>query len=205
MNRFIGILGIIAILGIAYLLSNNKKNIDKRLIIWGLSLQLFFGIFILVTPFGKPIFAWFDKGIKKLLSFSNEGSTFLVKSFVTESVEPSVINFAFFVLPTVVFFSALMAVLYHIGIMQKIIKFVAVIMQKTMGTSGAETTSISANIFVGQTEAPLVIKPFISKMTKSELMAVMTGGFATVAGGVMAIYVGMLQNIPGIAGHLMAA
>jgi len=205
MNRFIGILGILAILGIAYLLSNNKKNIDKRLIIWGLSLQLFFGIFILVTPFGKPIFAWFDKGIKKLLSFSNEGSTFLVKSFVTESVEPSVINFAFFVLPTVVFFSALMAVLYHIGIMQKIIKFVAVIMQKTMGTSGAETTSISANIFVGQTEAPLVIKPFISKMTKSELMAVMTGGFATVAGGVMAIYVGMLQNIPGIAGHLMAA
>jgi len=205
MNRFIGILGIIAILGIAYLLSNNKKNIDKRLIIWGLGLQLTFGIFILVTPFGKPIFAWFDKGIKKLLSFSNEGSTFLVKSFVTESVEPSVINFAFFVLPTVVFFSALMAVLYHIGIMQKIIKFVAVIMQKTMGTSGAETTSISANIFVGQTEAPLVIKPFISKMTKSELMAIMTGGFATVAGGVMAIYVGMLQNIPGIAGHLMAA
>ena len=205
MDRFIGILGIIAILGIAYLLSNNRKNIDKRLIIWGLSLQLFFGIFILVTPFGKPIFAWFDKGIKKLLSFSNEGSTFLVKSFVTESVEPSVINFAFFVLPTVVFFSALMAVLYHIGIMQKIIKFVAVIMQKTMGTSGAETTSISANIFVGQTEAPLVIKPFISKMTKSELMAIMTGGFATVAGGVMAIYVGMLQNIPGIAGHLMAA
>ncbi len=205
MNRFIGILGIFAILGIAYLLSNNKKNIDKRLIIWGLGLQLTFGIFILVTPFGKPIFAWFDKGIKKLLSFSNEGSTFLVKSFVTQSVEPSVINFAFFVLPTVVFFSALMAVLYHIGIMQKIIKFVAVIMQKTMKTSGAETTSISANIFVGQTEAPLVIKPFISKMTKSELMAVMTGGFATVAGGVMAIYVGMLENIPGIAGHLMAA
>ncbi len=205
MNRFIGVLGIAAILGIAYLLSNNKKNIDKRLIIWGLGLQLTFGIFILVTPFGKPIFTWFDKGIKKLLSFSNEGSTFLVKSFVTQSVEPSVINFAFFVLPTVIFFSALMAVLYHIGIMQKIIKFVAVIMQKTMKTSGAETTSISANIFVGQTEAPLVIKPFISKMTKSELMAVMTGGFATVAGGVMAIYVGMLENIPGIAGHLMAA
>ena len=205
MERFIGILGIIAILAIAYLMSNNKKNIDLRVVVWGLSLQLLFGIFILVTPFGKPIFSWFDRIIKKLLSFSNEGSNFLVKSFVTESVEPSVINFAFFVLPTVVFFSALMAVLYHIGIMQKIIKFVAIIMQKTMGTSGAETTSISANIFVGQTEAPLVIKPFVSKMSKSELMAIMTGGFATVAGGVMAIYVGMLENIPGIAGHLMAA
>lgn len=205
MNRFIGILGIFAILGIAFLMSNNKKNIDLRLVIWGLGLQLLFGIFILVTPFGKPIFSWFDKLINKLLSFSNEGSNFLVKSFITDSVEPSVINFAFFVLPTVIFFSALMAVLYHLGIMQKIIKIVAIVMQKTMGTSGAETTSISANIFVGQTEAPLVIKPFVSKMTKSELMAVMTGGFATVAGGVMAIYVGMLQNIPGIAGHLMAA
>ncbi len=205
MERFIGIGGVIAILGIAYLLSNNKNNINLKVVFWGLGLQLLFGIFILVTPFGKPIFSWFDKIIKKLLSFSDEGSTFLVKSFVTDSVEPSVINFAFFVLPTVVFFSALMAVLYHLGIMQKIIKIVAIVMQKTMGTSGAETTSISANIFVGQTEAPLVIRPFISKMTKSELMAVMTGGFATVAGGVMAIYVGMLDNVPGIAGHLMAA
>jgi len=98
-----------------------------------------------------------------------------------------------------------MSVLYHLGIMQKVIKVIAWIMQRTMKTSGPETTSISANIFVGQTEAPLVIKPFISKMTNSELMAVMTGGFATVAGGVMAIYVGMLQNVPGIAGHLMAA
>ena len=98
-----------------------------------------------------------------------------------------------------------MSVLYIIGLMQKIIKVVALIMQKTMKTSGPETTSISANIFVGQTESPLVIKPFIAKMTNSELMAIMTGGFATVAGGVMAIYVGMLENIPGIAGHLMAA
>ena len=205
MNRFIGILGIIAILGIAYLLSNNKKNIDKRLIIWGLGLQLFFGIFILVTPFGKPIFAWFDKAINKLLSFSQDGSSFLFASFIDGKMHPAVINFAFYVLPTVIFFSALMSVLYHLGLMQKIIKVIAWIMQKTMKTSGPETTSISANIFVGQTEAPLVIKPYIQKMTNSELMAVMTGGFATVAGGVMAIYVGMLQNIPGIAGHLMAA
>ena len=200
-----GILGIIALLGIAYLLSNNRKKIDYILVLWGLGLQLLFGVFILVTPFGKPIFSWFDKLIKKLLSFSNDGSEFLFSSFVDGQMHPAVINFAFSVLPTVIFFSALMAVLYHIGLMQKIIKVVALIMQKTMKTSGPETTSISANIFVGQTEAPLVIKPFIAKMTNSELMAIMTGGFATVAGGVMAIYVGMLENIPGIAGHLMAA
>jgi len=200
-----GILGIIALLGIAYLLSNNRKKIDYMLVLWGLGLQLLFGVFILVTPFGKPIFSWFDKLIKKLLSFSNDGSEFLFSSFVDGKMHPAVINFAFSVLPTVIFFSALMAVLYHIGLMQKIIKVVALIMQKTMKTSGPETTSISANIFVGQTEAPLVIKPFIAKMTNSELMAIMTGGFATVAGGVMAIYVGMLENIPGIAGHLMAA
>ncbi|MFL2988562.1 MAG: NupC/NupG family nucleoside CNT transporter [Candidatus Neomarinimicrobiota bacterium] len=205
MERFIGILGILAILGIAYVMSNNKKNIDLRIVVWGLGLQLLFGIFILVTPFGKPIFSWFDKLIKKLLSFSNDGSEFLFASFIDGKMHPAVINFAFSVLPTVIFFSALMAVLYHIGLMQKVIRFVALVMQKTMKTSGPETTSISANIFVGQTEAPLVIKPFISKMTKSELMAVMTGGFATVAGGVMAIYVGMLDNVPGIAGHLMAA
>ena len=205
MNRFIGILGIIAILGISYLLSNNKKNIDFRLIIWGLGLQIFFGIFILVTPFGKPIFTWCDQAINKLLSFSQDGSKFLFASFMDGQMHPAVINFAFYVLPTVIFFSALMSVLYHLGIMQKIIKVIAWIMQKTMKTSGPETTSISANIFVGQTEAPLVIKPFISKMTNSELMAVMVGGFSTVAGGVMAIYVGMLQNVPGIAGHLMAA
>ena len=200
-----GILGIIALLGIAYLLSNNRKKIDYMLVLWGLGLQLLFGVFILVTPFGIPIFSWFDKLIKKLLSFSNDGSEFLFSSFVDGQMHPAVINFAFSVLPTVIFFSALMAVLYHIGVMQKIIKIVALIMQKTMKTSGPETTSISANIFVGQTEAPLVIKPFIAKMTNSELMAIMTGGFATVAGGVMAIYVGMLENIPGIAGHLMAA
>tara|TARA_X000001036_G_C20606506_1_gene777191 strand:+ start:188 stop:1402 length:1215 start_codon:yes stop_codon:yes gene_type:complete len=200
-----GILGIITLLGIAFLLSNNKKKIDYMLVLWGLGLQLLFGIFILVTPFGKPIFSWFDKLIKKLLSFSNDGSEFLFASFIDGEMHPAVINFAFSVLPTVIFFSALMAVLYHIGLMQKIIKIVAMVMQKTMKTSGPETTSISANIFVGQTEAPLVIKPFISKMTNSELMAIMTGGFATVAGGVMAIYVGMLDNIPGIAGHLMAA
>ena len=116
MERFTGILGVLAILGIAYLMSNNKRNIDIRLVVWGLGLQLLFGIFILVTPFGKPIFSWFDKLIKKLLSFSNDGSEFLFASFIDGKMHPAVINFAFSVLPTVIFFSALMAVLYHLSL-----------------------------------------------------------------------------------------
>ena len=220
MEKFTSILGIIAILGIAYLLSSDRKNINSKLIIWGLSLQLFFSILILKVPGGKWVFNSIDSIIKKILDFSVEGSKFLFgnlanknmfgpweQSFPNDGTWPGFgFQFAFLVLPTVIFFSSLMSVLYHFGIMQKIIKFMSKIMQKTMGTSGAETASISANIFVGQTEAPLVIKPFISKMTKSELTAIMTGGFATVAGGVMAAYVLMLSDvIPGIAGHLMAA
>ena len=214
MERFISIFGVLAILGIAYLLSSNKKNINTKLILWGLSLQLFFSILILKVPGGKWVFNTIDSVIKKILDFSVEGSKFLFGNLADDSLYfpadgswPGFgFQFAFLVLPTVIFFSSLMSMLYHFGIMQKIIRLVTRIMQKTMGTSGAETASISANIFVGQTEAPLVVKPFINKMTKSELTAIMTGGFATVAGGVMAAYVLMLSNaIPGIAGHLMAA
>ena len=220
MDRLIGILGIFSILGIAYLFSNNRKKIDFKLILWGISLQIFFAVLILKVPGGKSIFDIIDSIIKKILEFSVDGSKFLFgnlanedmfgpwrENFPNDGTWPGFgFQFAFLVLPTVIFFSSIMSVLYHVGIMQKIIKFISKIMQKTMGTSGAETASISANIFVGQTEAPLVVKPFISKMTKSELTAIMTGGFATVAGGVMAAYVLMLNKvIPGIAGHLMAA
>ena len=214
MDRLIGILGILAILGLAYIISNDRNKINKKLIFWGISLQLFFALLILKVPGGKFVFNSIDIFIKKILDFSVEGSKFLFGNLADDSLYfPSDgswpgfgFQFAFLVLPTVIFFSSIMSVLYHIGFMQKIIKHISKLMQKTMGTSGAETTSISANIFVGQTEAPLVIKPFISKMTNSELMAIMTGGFATVAGGVMAAYVLMLsKTIPGIAGHLMAA
>ncbi|HHZ79759.1 MAG TPA: NupC/NupG family nucleoside CNT transporter, partial [Candidatus Marinimicrobia bacterium] len=146
-----------------------------------------------------------DRIFKKLLSFSDAVSDLLFKSYSTGVVEGPLLNFAFRILPTIIFFSSLMAVLYHLGIMQWVIRWIAAAVQKTMGTSGSETLSVSANIFVGQTESPLMIRPFINQMTMSELMAVMTGGFATVAGGVMAIYVAMLSDIPGIAGHLMAA
>ena len=206
MERFIGLLGIVVLLAIAFALSNNRKQINMRIVGWGLGLQAIFAIFILKTPIGGPLFGFLDKTIRKLISFSDAGSDFLFKSFVPDvGYHVAMINFAFRALPTIIFFSSLMAVLYHFGIIQMFVKWIAKAMQKTMGTSGSETLSVSANIFVGQTEAPLIVRPFIQQMTKSELMAVMTGGFATVAGGVLAIYVMWLTDIPGIAGHLLAA
>ncbi|MEC9273991.1 MAG: nucleoside transporter C-terminal domain-containing protein [Candidatus Neomarinimicrobiota bacterium] len=206
MERFIGLLGIVVLLAIAFALSNNRKQINMRIVGWGLGLQAIFAIFILKTPIGGPLFSFLDKTIRKLISFSDAGSDFLFKSFVPDvGYHVAMINFAFRALPTIIFFSSFMAVLYHFGIIQMFVKWIARAMQKTMGTSGSETLSVSANIFVGQTEAPLMVRPFIQHMTKSELMAVMTGGFATVAGGVLAIYVMWLADIPGIAGHLLAA
>ena len=206
MERFTGLIGIVVLLAIAFALSNNRKQINMRIIGWGLGLQAIFAIFILKTPIGGPLFGFLDKAVRKLVSFSDAGSDFLFKSFVPDvGYHDAMINFAFRALPVIIFFSSLMAVLYHFGIIQVIVKWIAKAMQKTMGTSGSETLCISANIFVGQTEAPLMVRPFISQMTKSELMAVMTGGFATVAGGILAIYVMWLADIPGIAGHLLAA
>jgi CNT family concentrative nucleoside transporter len=186
-------------------MSNNRKAISWQLVTWGLGIQILFAIIILKTPVGVPFFGAIDIGIKNLLSFSDAGSDFLFKSFRYGVVEDPLMNFAFRILPTLIFFSSLIAVLYHLGIMQFIVKWIARVMQKSMGTSGSETLCVSGNIFVGQTEAPLLVRPFILKMTKSELMAVMVSGFATVAGGVMAMYVSILGDIPGIAGHLLAA
>lgn len=207
MERLTGFLGIFAILGIAYLMSNNRKEINLRIVYWGLGLQWFFAIFILATPIGKPLFLFFDRAIKKLLQFSDEGAKFVFNNLALGPQSENSLGFffAFQVLPTIIFFSALMAILYYFGIMQLLVKGIAKAMQKTMGTSGSETLSCSSNIFVGQTEAPLVVRPFLNTMTKSELTAIMTGGFATIAGGVMAIYVKWLSDIPNIAGHLMAA
>lgn len=205
MERFTGVLGIIVLLSIAFLLSNNRKKIDKKLVLWGLGLQLSFAILILKTRVGLPFFKFFDITISRLLSYGDKGGDFLFKSFISGVVDSPNINFAIRVLPTVIFFSALVSLLYYAGILQKIVKGIAWVVQKTMGTSGSETLSVAGSIFVGQTEAPLLVKPFIKNMTKSELMTVMVGGFATIAGGVMAIYVKMLSDIPNIAGHLMAA
>tara|TARA_B100000676_G_scaffold40651_1_gene38563 strand:- start:2487 stop:3704 length:1218 start_codon:yes stop_codon:yes gene_type:complete len=205
MDQLIGVFGIFILLAIAMAMSNNRVSISWRLVFWGLSLQLTFAIIILKTPIGIPFFGAIDIFVKNLLSFSDAGSDFLFKSFGQNIVEAPLMNFAFRILPTLIFFSSLINVLYHLGVMQFLVKNTARIMQKTMGTSGSETLCISGNIFVGQTEAPLLVQPFVSKMTNSELTAVMIGGFATVAGGVMAMYVSMLGNIDGIAGHLLAA
>jgi len=206
MENYTGILGIIVLLGIAFLLSNNKTLINKNIILWGLGLQISFAIIILKTSFGKALFFYFNILIVKLISFADAGSDFLFTSFIPEvGYDQALINFAFRALPVIIFFSSLIAATYHLGIIQIIIKNIAKVMEKTMKTSGAETLSISANIFVGQTEAPILIRPYISKMTNSELMTVMVGGFSTVAGSVMALYVTWLNNIPEIAGHLLAA
>ena len=206
MENYIGILGIIVLLSIAYLLSNNKRLINKNIIFWGLGLQISFAIIILKTSFGKAVFFYFNILIAKLISFADAGSDFLFTSFIPEvGYDQALINFAFRALPVIIFFSSLIAATYHLGVIQIIIKNIAKVMEKTMKTSGAETLSISANIFVGQTEAPILIRPYILKMTNSELMTVMVGGFSTVAGSVMALYVTWLNNIPEIAGHLLAA
>ena len=206
MSSLLGILGLFTLLFIAFLLSENKYAINIKTVVYGLAFQLIFALFILKTPFGAPIFSFLDESINILIGFSSSGSDFLFKSYVDGvGFHPGLINFAFSTLPTIIFFSSLVAVLYHFGILQAIIKFIARRMQLTLGTSGSETLSVAGNIFLGQTESPLMVRPFVGKMTKSELMAVMTGGFATVSGGVLAIYVSWLTEIQGIAGHLLAA
>jgi CNT family concentrative nucleoside transporter len=218
-QRLLSVLGLVVMLVLAWALSVDRSRIPWRVIVWGMGLQLLFALFILKTPVGAAIFSGLNDVVLAILSFTIDGARFLFGNLVDQTVPVSDpgggtveyvaetgASFAFFVLPTIIFFSSLMTVLYHLGIMQVVVKGMAWVMMRTMRTSGAETLSAAGNIFVGQTEAPLLIKPFIERMTMSELMAVMTGGFATVAGGVMAAYVGMLAAyFPDIAGHLLAA
>ncbi len=205
-NILRGILGMIAIIGIAFALSNNKKRINWRLIGTGLGIQFILAVFILkadqleafFSPLGWPklAFKYVARFFVIVLDYTTEGAAFLFSMLGKgpEYEESFGVIFAFQVLPTIIFFASLTAILYHYGVLQFIVRVLSKGMQKLLGTSGAETLSVISNIFVGQTEAPLVIKPFINKMTKSELLAVMTGGMATIAGGVMAAYVAMLGN-----------
>ncbi len=203
-DRLISLFGLFLLVGIAVAMSNNRRKINWKLVGVGITLQIVFG-FVILGP-GRGVFDTLSQGVTALLGFTNAGSGFLFNSFVTGKTEIGLINFTFAVLPTIIFFSSFMTVLYHMGVMQWVVKGFALVMQKGMRISGAESLSAAANIFVGQTEAPLVIKPYVSEMTMSELMTVMTGGFATVAGGVFAIYVGMLEPMfPEIAGHLLTA
>lgn len=205
-DRLISLVGILGFVGIAYAFSRDRSKIDWRLVAAGIGLQFAFALLVLKTAPGRYFFGWVNEVVDKLLGFTNEGSEFIFGPKVLDPVRFGDFVFAVQVLPTIVFFSALMGLLYHLGVMQAIVNVLSKAMVSVLGTSGAETLSATANIFVGQTEAPLLIKPYVSKMTQSELMVVMTGGFATVAGGVLAAYVALLKPyFPDIAGHLMAA
>ncbi|MGC8867083.1 MAG: NupC/NupG family nucleoside CNT transporter [Elusimicrobiales bacterium] len=204
MHRIIGFFGIFILIFIAYIFSRNRKSINWKTVIMGSLIQFIFAFMVLKFPPGRRFFELMNDVIIKIISFATDGAKFVFGSLAQNNTLGFI--FAFQVLPTIIFFSSLMSVLYYLGVMQKIVVFFAKIMTRFMGTSGAESLSASANIFVGQTEAPLVVKPYVSEMTQSELMAVMSGGMATIAGGVMAAYVGILKDyIPDIAGHLLAA
>jgi CNT family concentrative nucleoside transporter len=191
----IGLLGMVVMLGIAYGLSTNRRAINWRTVIVGTLLQVVFAVVILKTPWGQAFFLWMSDVVTAFLDFADAGSQFIFGDDFKDHY------FAFKVLSTIIFFSSFIAVLYHVGLIQKVVKGFAFVMMRLMGTSGAESLSASGNIFVGQTEAPLLVRPYVKDMTMSELMAVMTGGFATIAGGVLAAYVGMGVS----AGHLISA
>ena len=202
MERLISLVGVVTMIFIAWLMSYDRRNFPWRVVFWGTGLQLVFAFFILWTDVGKIVFQWTGDKIAAFLDFTRFGTQFLFDNLARPEYQSTFgMQFAFRILPTIIFFSAIMSMLYYLGLMQKIVEAIARVMSKTMGTSGAESLSCSANIFVGQTEAPLLIRPFVAKATNSELMAIMCGGFATVAGGVMAGYIAM--GIP--AAHLLAA
>ena len=193
--HLISLLGLIAFIGISYLFSNNRQLIPWHTVLWGVALQLILGVFILKSAIGLTVFQFLGSGVRQFLDFSDQGA----KLVFGDGFEEHFI--AFKILPTIIFFSAFISLLYHYNILPRIVAMMGWVMMRTMKTSGAESLSSAANIFVGQTEAPLMIKPYVSQLTKSELHSVMTGGFATIAGGVMAAYIAF--GIP--AEHLLSA
>jgi len=188
MGRFSGLLGMAVLIGLAYLFSSARKAIKLKTVLWGLGLQLAFGIFVLKFPVGRSIFQFLGNAVNKLLSFAFAGSEFVFGGLGMKTSSFGFI-FAFQVLPTIIFIAAVFAFLYHVGIMQIFIRAFAWVMTRVMGASGAESLDIAASIFMGQTEAPLTIRPFLNNLTKSELMCVMTCGMAHVSGGIMAAYI----------------
>ena len=206
MGRFTGIIGILIILGLAYLWSNNRKAINYRLVITGLLLQIALAVFILKVPIGQDLFYWLGKAINKLLDFSKEGGYFVFGDLtkVTEILPAEIVKkgiFLFILLPTIIFVCVLVAMAYHIGLMQRVVAVIARFVHWAMRVSGSEALSNVASAFVGQVEAQIMIRPYLSGMTRSELLASMTGSMACIAGGVMAVYISM--GVP--ASYLLAA
>jgi CNT family concentrative nucleoside transporter len=188
MGRFTGILGLLAMIGLAYAFSTNRRAIRLKTVAWGLGLQIVFAVFVLKVEIGRRLFAGAGDAVNHLLSYSFEGSKFVFGELGKQGSSMGFF-FAFQVLPTIIFIAAFFALLYHYGVMQFIIKLVAIVMTHVMGASGAESLNVGASIFMGQTEAPLTIRPFLPDLTNSELMTVMTSGMAHVSGGIMAAYI----------------
>jgi CNT family concentrative nucleoside transporter len=202
MPRLQPLVGLIVILSIAYALSSNRRAIDRRTIAWGLGLQILFALIVLKTTVGQRLFQTLGGGINRLLDFAFVGSSMVFGPLGDKEVWPRIMNrvlgeegarysviFAFQVLPTIIFIAALFAVLYYFGVMQIVVRLFAIVMRRVMRASGAESLNVAASIFMGQTEAPLTIRPYLPRMTESELMTVMTAGMAHISGGIMAAYI----------------
>lgn len=187
-SRLTGILGLVLILAIGVALSRNRKAISWRVVAWGLGLQVVFAVFVLRVSFGREMFKWLGGVVTSILGFSYAGSEFVFGEIGKQHSSIGVV-FAFQIMPAIIFVSALFAIMYYLGIMQIVVKAFAVAMNKIMGASGAESLNVAASIFMGQTEAPLTIRPFLARMTRSELMTVMTAGMAHVSGSIMAAYI----------------
>jgi CNT family concentrative nucleoside transporter len=203
-----GIFGLAVLIGVAYLFSMQKKSVDWTQVLAGIGLQVAFAIIVIIVPGGREFFDMISKVFVKVIDFAMEGAAFIFGDMANATKFGFI--FAFQVLPTIIFFAALMGVLYHIGLMQRIVQGMAWVMQKVLKVSGSESLSVAANVFIGQTEAPLVVRPYISRMTESELLTMMVGGMATIAGAVLAAYIAMLGGTDEAqrlfyARHLLAA
>ena len=206
MHRVIPIFGYAIILGLVILISRNRKAIRLPVILWAAGLQLALAALMFLTPVGEPFFAGVNTVVNQLLAFTLKGSGFLLGTGADGKIAGPLRCFLFVVLPTIIFFSSLMAVLYHLRIMEFVISGLAWVLRKTLRISAAEAMTASANVFVGHTEAPLVVRPYIAGLTRSELMAVMVSGFGTMAGGVIVAYADMLgAHVDNVAGHLLTA
>ena len=210
--KLISLLGLLAMIAFAWTLSSHRKLFPWRTVLWGLGLQFIFAVLILKTPGGAAVFEFTGAAIRKLIQFSNEGCRFVFGPLAADATMRKVfpeqpLVFAVLVTGTIIIVASLSSLFYHWGVLQKVVHAVAWVMRKALRTSGSETLSTAANIFMGQTEAPLLIKPYVSRMTRSELLCMMTGGMATIAGGVAAVYAKMGADAghPDVAGHLLTA
>ncbi len=204
MYRLISLLGIPGLLLLAFVFCKDRKKLSYKTILGGIGLQLFFAVVVLRTHVGHQIFYWVGRGAEKLIGFTGAGSRFVFGDLM--NVEKMGFILAFHVLPVIVFFSSLSAILYHFGVLQWLVRQMAHIFTRTLGVSGAEALSVAANVFVGMVEAPILVRPYVEKMTESELFYLMSAGMATIAGSVMAAYIGILQpHFPQVAGHILSA